>query len=469
MQRLVKATIDPAVANAILERAGDCVVDFDGFGRIVGFSTQEVSPDLVAELEGAVIEPLATTNARISREASRPERDILTRAMHLLGMSNDAANVTLLREARNLFLSGSFSRKSVAAFINKGIESLERAGDVLLHDQFRKLAVEIAKPVTTAQLADNIYGRTFESILVDELVRNPPPSVMRAARELGNGVLGTLGSFRSTLQDTMLKEMASVFNMDKRPWFDHCPELKAFVESPSMESLQACLAATSSGIDCIKVPCIAARMALSIWAVACRELVDLPVWLTESHQDFYENCIEPSKPSQQSKLRDVVAQEPGNWLHYQPKAATVQNQGVGKSWTHDRVITTDKLSEFEKNALSSGQTVVCGPSGTTTMLAFFGQYLANMNPGFPEAAHHLNTLMFVVFDGGHSTIEVLSTLNAIQARESGRSPKTALSEFRGGYAAIANLANSSAEKNDLQNRLDRATKRTVEYFATHVA
>ena len=79
MERLLGATIDPQVANALLEEAGDrdCPVKFDGFGRITRFarsSIHRLPPGLVDRLEAAIIRPLSQTNSQAPRTAARAER-----------------------------------------------------------------------------------------------------------------------------------------------------------------------------------------------------------------------------------------------------------------------------------------------------------------------------------------------------------------------------------------------------------
>lgn len=468
MHSLRGATIDPAVASEILASArnGAAEVAFDGFGRITGFATPHLSPALLAKLEAAVIRPLTTTNSPAPREAPRTEREILTRAMHLLGLTSGLAKDMLLDDAKNLFLSGSLNRQSVAAFIDKGVRLL--AGDVLLQDQFMKLAAEIAKPVTTTQQADNIYGRSFESQLASDLVSNPPPGVLDAASQLGKGILDTLREHPQPVQDMMLARLAASLGAEPRPWSGQSPSLQTFINQPTMKNLEACLADTSNGIEAIKMPFIATRLAMTInWAVG-RGLAQPPQWLNNAN-NFYGHVISPQKPTEQSRLNGLHVQTPGNWLNHHPKPDTILTGDSAYSWTHAKMSSAESLSAFESHALSTGQTVVNGPSGTTNLMAFFGQHLARRNPNFPEANHHLNTLMFVVFDGGHSTQEVLSTLDAIKKLSQGQSAQDAVGQFAGGYAAIAELGATEAERHELRARLDKATAQTVQYLATHVA
>lgn len=491
MSRLLHATMDPAVATAVLDEAGNGTdeVMFDGFGRISGFGKPSISTHLIQRLENAVMEPLTRTNAPGPREAARTERDLLTRAMHLLRVSGGPVNAGLRVEARKLFMSGAFSRDTVAAFLSTGREQL--AGNDILKARFQELCSEIAWPVTASQRADNLYGRAFESFLVDDLVCHPPAGVSRAAGDLGQAVVRILNSHRPAVQDVLLSKLLHYINDDRRFWFDRSPTLQRFRQTPSMKALRECLEETSHGVESIKMPFIATQMALAIQEMEREDRISRPRWLRKA-DSFYEVFLRPQKPKEKTRFDGVPAGGSGNWLRHQPRDESMQSDGGGKDWTHARVVRLQRLSRFEEHALARGQTVVNGPSGTTNMMFFLGEHIARTNPQFSQADHHLNTLMFLVFDGGHSTHEVLATLDAISfSRGQGEnrasknaaaasffscgggvgraSIKAAVASFSGGYAAIAELAGSEAEKQALRQRLDTALERTLDYFATHVA
>ncbi len=465
IDRLIGATIDPKVANEILADAGDAKspVTFDGFGRIEDLAPlHHISPALVTMLENAVIKPLTTTNARGPREAPRAERDILVRAMHLLGMERNPVNQALLVDAKKLFLSSGFSRLAVAAFVH---DALARVGDdVLLHDQFTKLAAEIAKPVTVPQLADNLYGRTFESLLVEDLVRWPPKNVLRVSRELGHGIVETMESY----PPAVFNELVSILRSDVRPWFGLSQSMRNFLDHPTMDTLKACMADTSNGIEAIKTVNVAQRMVLAIHNVSERGEIERPEWYRRCF-DFYCDFLSTQKPGGKSQLSGVRAQDPGNWLHYQPNAANTKSPWKGQSWTHSRVVTPERLSAFEQDALARGQPIVNGASGQTGMVASFGHHLGQSRPQLSQRDLHLTIMICLVFNGGHSTEEVLFALDAIRDLHTpGSEPRGLPEDFRGGYELIAELADGKAGKQMLRDRMDTALERTVAYCAKHV-
>jgi hypothetical protein len=473
--RLLGATIDPVVATAIMaegETAGrrkraprdplECPgpVEFDGTGRIRSLRPESLSPALASRLEAAIIKPLADTRSDAPLEAPRPPRSILTVAMHLLRSDVSLDARALAHDARRLFLSSSLSHESVAALLDTGIRRLG-ANERLL-GRFKELAGEIKKQTTMPQLADNLYGRTFESLLVDDLVREPPAAVLNAAHRLGSGVLGTLARFDELDRSLVVAGLAEALRADPRPWHGLCPSLTEFLDRPSMDTLSSCVARASSGIEAVKVAFVAASMLKSTLTLKLRAT---PQWLRDSDR-YYRETIFPEKPQEVSNLRGgkpggLEAGEPGIWLHYQPNATTWKISGTGgRNWTHSAVVSPESTSSFVDSALSRGQTVVTGPSGQTSLLTSFGQHLAQANPDFPLPDHHLLSLMSLVFDGGHSTEEVLYTLHRVSGRP--------LDGPLQGYEAIATLTSSSVDSQALYERLENALDKTLDYHGTYV-
>jgi hypothetical protein len=473
MGRLLGATIDPAVATVLLDEVGEehLPLKFDGFGRIDEFAFEEgqyLPDELMARLENATIKPLTHTNSLAPRDAPRAERDLLVRAMNLLQMAEAGAGTDLQKEARALFMSHSFSRESVAAFLKRGAEQLSQ--DVLLQDQFQKLHAESLKPVTMTQRADNVYGRTFESLLVEDLVLDPPPGVLAAAGELAEGIMETLELMHSGERDPLMRELVNVLKDDVRPWFAKSPSMQAFARAPSSRTFAACLADTSDGLEAIKVVHLAQRFVLAINNASERDEIERPRWYDLS-LNYYSDFLSTQKPQTKFEL-EVPAGKPGNWLHYQRNASSLDMPvcGENRNWTHYRMPDPAELSMFEKDALLRGQPVVNGMSGQTCMVSIFGQHLARQNPALSLPDLHLAALMCLVFDGGHSTEEVVATVDALKAFHSPGSVEPGWSSgFRGGYEAIADMAGDEATRQTLRERMDSALDRTLRYCAEHIA
>lgn len=417
-------------------------------------------------LEAAVIRPLSQTNSQAPRTAARAERDLLVRALHLLHSHGGARTAHLAEQARQLFLSSSFSREAVAAFLKQGAQRL--AADSLLQDQFTKLHADAMKPVSMAQRADNIHGRTFESLLVEDLVLHAPPGVLKAAHDVGEGILDTLDDLYSGERHALMHELVEQLAADPRPWFVHSPSMQAFAREPSMAGFTACLADTSTGMEAIKVIYMAQRFVLAINNVSERGGMARPEWY-EQCLDFYTDFLRPQKPKTSGAL-DVPPQNPGNWLHYQPNASVIETPRVGMNWNNYRMPNPAELSLSETDSLLRGQTVINGLSGQATMVSFFAQHLARNRPTLSLPDIHLATMMCLVFDGGHSTEEVLATVDALKGFHSPEAvaPGPA-SGFRGGYEAIAELASDDADRQALRDRMDAAIDRMLGYHAEHVS
>ncbi|MDA8521918.1 hypothetical protein [Acidovorax sp. NCPPB 4044] len=470
MDKLLGSTIDPRIATSLLPEADPEAgpVRFDSLGKILGFSTRPHRPipaALIDRLEAAVIQDPVKTNAHASAEAPRPERDLLVRAMHVLSLYDSDDHAVLRKEAKALFLSSSFDRGAVSAFLHSAAQRL--VDDLLIQDQFAKLAEEATKTVSVAQLADNLYGRAFESFLVEDLVRNPPPALLKAAATLGQGMFDMVLELHSSDRAALMTELIDKLSSGARPWFGHSPSLLAFASTPSMGTLAACLADVSSGIEAVKVMHMAQRFVHSINDVSERGDIDQPDWYRRC-LDFYSDFMSTQKPAGRSPL-DLTAQKPGIWLHYHPNASTIENPGTGTDHTHSRVPDAEKLSLFEQDALTRGQTVVNGLSGQTGMVSFLAQHIAKDEPSLSMKNVHLGMLMTLVFNGGHSTEEVLATAHALQPMHTpGSTDRRAEAAFTGGYEALLDLAESEQARADLVERLERAVDRTVQYCAEHV-
>lgn len=504
-RRLVGAWIDPSVATAIiadaraeLEGRGEALADplecpgpveFDGNGCIRSLRTRLLTPEIIARLEAAIISPLTQTRSDAPREAPRTPRSILIAVMHLLRCNAGPEATELMTRARKLFLSASFSREGVSRLVG---DCSRRLRNEQLHRRFREFDRELKQDVSTPQLADNLYGRTFESLLAEDLVRNPPEGILTAARRLGEGLFGMIegldsGAIKGLMHYIALEmrhdpKQSCQWNKGPRPWHALCPRLKEFIRKPSMSTLRPCLVEVTSGVDAVLVPMVvtaAGRGFLSQlpWGM-------IPFSLLRAN-DIYLDEIKPQKPKDTSMLVQVegqlLAHKPGIWLHYQPKVTHFDTlRPIGMDHAHDKVVAPNAASSrapsgFTKNTLLKGQTMVNGPSGQTWMVEWLGQHLAQQEPDFPLGFHHLNTMMAMVFDGGHSTEEVLYTLKFAEELDQPLASSLCkwlpclTDEPTSGYEAIPFLLENSADQQALRERLDKALDQTLDYHAEHIA
>jgi hypothetical protein len=507
-RRFVGEWIDPAVASAIvadahaeLEGRGEAPADslecpgpvvFDGNGRIKSLRTRLLTPELVGRLEAAIISPLSQTRSDAPREAPRTPRSILVAAMHLLRCDAAPEATGLMTDARKLFLSASFSRNGVLRLVGDCSHSLRNEQ---LHGKFQEFARELRQDVSTPQLVDSLYGRTFESLLAEDLVRNPPEGILTAARRLGEGLVGILEGLEKRAKNGLMiyiaKEMrhwvrhdltqSSQWDKGPRPWHALCPRFKEFTGRQSMSTLRPCLVEVTSGVEAVLVPLLATSAARGL---SLQSPGPIPSWLARANAT-YSAKVRPQKPTEMSMLVQVegqlLAREPGNWLHYQPKVTHFNTlRPIGKDHAHDRVVAPDAASSrapsgFTKNTLLKGQTVVNGPSGQTWLSEWLAQHLAQQEPDFPLGFHRLNTMMALVFDGGHSTEEVLYTLKFAEELDQPLASWLckwlccSTDEPTSGYEAIPFLLETSADQQALRERLDKALDQTLDYHAKHIA
>ena len=104
----------------------------------------------------------------------------------------------------------------------------------------------------------------------------------------------------------------------------------------------------------------------------------------------------------------------GTGLHYQPGGDKYEDFLNGRSVADGRILTPGKETTFERNALDKGLSVVTGASGSTNIMVHLNNYLAAKDPAYSPSQAYLNTLAFLVFDGGHSVNESLAVYRALQ-------------------------------------------------------
>ena len=143
----------------------------------------------------------------------------------------------------------------------------------------------------------------------------------------------------------------------------------------------------------------------------------------------------------------------GTGLHYQPGGDKYEDFLNGRSVADGRILTPGKETTFERNALDKGLSVVTGASGSTNIMVHLNNYLAAKDPAYSPSQAYLNTLAFLVFDGGHSVNESLAVYRALQ--ESGDARKQVLESYTANYRDLVDLAGEDS-KASVQAALDGA-------------
>ncbi|MCC4821115.1 RTX toxin, partial [Vibrio lentus] len=208
------------------------------------------------------------------------------------------------------------------------------------------------------------------------------------------------------------------------------------LETPNYDNFKTMMTQVDDGFGVIKVPFLAVKMAITPGLG-----MEMAPWKAEGDR-FYQNVITKARSTDavissgvegenKVTLIEKKTSDYGTALQYQPKGDNYDDFIEGRSVADGRILTPGKKTTFESNALNNGLPVVTGASGSTNIMTHLNQHIASKNPGFSVDQAYLNTLSFLVFDGGHSVNESLAVYKALQ--ETGEDRKKVLESYTANY------------------------------------
>ncbi|CAE6865706.1 hypothetical protein R69746_08079 [Paraburkholderia aspalathi] len=485
--QLIGATIEPSIASRHLSR-----IDFDGFGRITRFR-RPLRNSLAHELKNNQIVSLTHTNSPHPRESARSERDCLTQFLHLVSRLGDLAPAGLAKEAKALWLAGRVNKQELRTLLSRALEGFrgDHAASVLLSE----LHSNIEREKSIAQNHDNLYGRYFDSELAHQLVKHPPAAVIKAAALSGKALYQCFetvsqstsrqGYFQGTqpAANEIPGRLAELMNADARPWFCELPDVELFLAEPTPDCLRAMLSRVETGFDVVKISYLAVRLS---WAIQ-DDRHSLP-WMNEADENFRYVVGLARSP-----VEGIVAHRTRRYginLHYQPGGSDYPAFRLAKSWADDKVLQEQRISAFDGRALDAGHPIVNGASGSANILTFLHRHLALQDAGHPQAPGMLASMMFLVFDGGHSVNEVLGVYESIDRATRERRTVTDgrnrehtiepipdwhmlaarwsnLNSYQIDYADVIGLVQTEEDRARVVLALDIALANTLDHFERH--
>ncbi|AXV35255.1 peptidase C80 [Aeromonas hydrophila] len=449
---------------------------FDGIGRIIG-AVGELSATDIAKVSELGIRSLTETNSRAERQAPRTEHDSLIAFAHQLNQFDTPQTRQLAAEIKSLWLSGDVRGPRTIALFETASKML---GDYpQLQVLAQSLLADAQRSKATGQYIDNLFGRRFDSEIAHGLVTAPSQAALDTSAQLGSKLVKEFDDWIQTLQldeatrtqriDKKMAAFAEAIKKDTRPWFSRVPSLTEFLAEPTFANFKQMMTRVDNGFDVIKVPFLAVKMATH------PELgMDTANWKREGDR-FYGSVITKARSTStevasakdgllQVDLPGRTTSDYGTGLHYQPGGDKYEDFLNGRSVADGRILTPGKETTFERNALDKGLSVVTGASGSTNIMVHLNNYLAAKDPAYSPSQAYLNTLAFLVFDGGHSVNESLTVYRALQ--ESGDARKQVLESYTANYRDLVDLAGEDS-KASVQTALDGAFGRTLEFYQQH--
>lgn len=465
-----------AIAPKATQDFGSKVI-FDGIGRILGL-TESLTPDEVSRLKAQEVISLTQKNSSAKRDTAKTESESLIEFAYKLGLTDSPETKQLADKAKALWMSGNVTQDTAKALFSEAHEQLTA------HPELQTLAAQLLadaqKEKATGQYIDNLFGRRFDSEIAHELVKNTTAQAVDTSVAIGTHIVNDFDAWIDTLMldeaqrrervQNKMEAFAKAIAKDTRPWFSRVPTLTQFLDNPNYDNFKTMMTQVDDGFDVIKVPFLTVKMAITSGMG-----MDMTPWKTKGDR-FYQNVITKARSTSNKvspgvegnrvvTLKERNTSGYGTGLHYQPSGDHYEDFGEGRSVADGRILTPGKETTFENNALNKGLSVVSGASGSTNIMVHLNQYLASKDPTFSAEQAYLNTLAFLVFDGGHSVNESLTVYKALQASDSDR--LSVMENYTADYEDLVRIANGESGQNALRSALENAYEKTLSFYREH--
>ncbi|MGQ5521999.1 hypothetical protein ACUHMQ_01935 [Chitinimonas sp. PSY-7] len=462
---LLGLAVSPTTAGEFAEK-----VVFDGIGRIVGLKAALQSEE-VQQLQQKQTTSLTQLNAAGPREAPKTEAESLITFVSVLRNAKGPEAAALADRAQTLWLSGKVNTQESIALYTDAVKQLQSQPE--LCQMAETLLVDAQTQKMPGQYIDSLFGRYFDSEFAHELVRNPSSNAKETSAQIGQFLVKEFDDWFAALPETStprekrlddkMQAFAKEIQKDTRPWFSQVPEVAIFLAKPSYENFTEMMTKVDDGFGMIKVPFLAVKMATTEGMG-----INYSQWKMDGDR-FYQTEITKARStgdqlgagtadSYQVKLKEQKTSSYGTMLPHQPIGQRYEAFQEGRNVAAGRILAQGKETLFEKNALAQGLTVVSGTSGSTNIMAHLDKYIASKMPEFSEQQAYLNTLAFLVFDGGHSVNESLVVYQALNGPVDQR--KQILNSYTANYRDLVSIAPDS-DKEAIGRALGSAFDKTL--------
>lgn len=279
-----------------------------------------------------------------------------------------------------------------------GLEGLGKLVKRLRHD------IPASADGYETRLHDNIYGRAMESVLIAELVRDPPANVKQGMSALALHLDLTLKTLPRQAQQEVALQVQGMMRHERRGWQANSPELESFFNARPEQALGALKrllrAPMDNGFDCIAVPYVTVKMSL------CMQAHGGAPWMGRANRNYADVVGHAAaRLTEAAPNSNRMAPKSGITMHHQPDIV-----GGREAAMHPGDRNRPNLEQASPElhtALEHGVSFVSGVSGSTNIVMHMvGDILDRGGQVDPKDAL-LGTMMFLNYDGGHSMHEAL--------------------------------------------------------------
>ena len=311
-RNLIGKTIDAKVASHFvgnIQRGGtvadDQAVQFDGTGKIKGFSQGAVLSELeLFRLESSVVQDLRAANAKGDRDVARTASECVLEALGALqkeksrhpntteGQKISTSIAGLETTLQKLWLSGEMTTIRAAASLNYVATNL-RTINPEIAEQISQLSKEAYADKALTQQHDNTFGRMFESAVGKHLVEHPSAQMLQTAAVVNKFLLShMLTPQKHYTVESNINTLAEHLKKDARPWHAEVPAIQGFLNQPNVDTLRALL---EQPID------NGYQMMTAYWVAAKVSAEVTGPWMNPAN-DNYKNLVRPSRSSDSTPL-----------------------------------------------------------------------------------------------------------------------------------------------------------------------
>lgn len=379
----------------------------------------------------------ASGPSKAPRESCRTPNDVL---VHIMSVVNNALKTNkddptlkkIAADGRKLFMTHTLDTNSVAALVDRAKQAFTTLKNQNGIDTCGKLKGQLPESddkLQPTQLQDNIYGRVFDTKMVSALVKKPPKELLESSGKSGS-------AFANMLADNPQNEEAALYFVehyveeDKRPW---SPSVPGFAELAKAKDGKAALAELkkflktppTTGQEIIAFSYVMAKM-----PQAQKSTGHEPQWLQDASGN-YTRIIGQANRERGAGQGKVMSKGAGITMLHQPDASdddnlieserpgTANRMGQRGKLTDDQQLGDVKRSKQNDIQLTKALPFASGVSGTTNILLHLHEELEKQagdgGTGVDPNEFLMNSMMFLVYDGGHSMHEAMWTANQIEA------------------------------------------------------
>lgn len=377
-----------------------------------------------------------------------------------------------VNEVRSRFLQHNITPDEIKVFLKK-IENEAINNDLpMLAAACKTLQAQTpASDLSLTRYHDNLYGRVYDSALVEALVKNPPPGVARSMTAMSKSAAEHLRA--NLIDDEMKFEFArgiqSNIQEDPRFWFPKTPMITRIKDAKTDEEVFKALmdyldAEKTDGFDCISVPYMMVKLSLSPMTMP---------WMREANVNYGNITSQTSRTFPKMKGKDVTTKTPsqggGITLRHQPSVIQDPDFVPSVRPSTAKVPDLSKLSESAKTAFSHGLPWGVGVSGSTNIGLYALKYFRDAGKPIDPGDYLLGTMMFLTYDGGHSLYESMWTANQIQ-KQGGVDLNLPLSDeadpnkFVADYERLRGVFVGKETESGLNAAMKAAEERMLDYF-----